>query len=229
LEEKKNCRLLINGVRGLISRPLVLTKRQMARRRKDGRVVNGVLLPPMIQTSIHLLRRTTRFVSTSASATSIQVRGLLASLGCVCYTVNAAMRTLFSSVRLLKVEIWTEPTNASADNSSLVWVPTNVNEPDFEYVDANMGTSLVGHQIHVPPKDSKSAWWHNTASETDVIFSISCPIFSVIDVTVEATSSNNENGSAVAIATGIVGNIYYGALDAASTHRYPPTGLPTTF
>lgn len=197
-------------------------------KKSESRFVNGVHLPPPIQTSVALTHKV-RFLATSASATSILVRGLLASCGVVCYTVNAAARTLFSSVRVRRVQIWTEPTAGSNDNSSLVWVPTNNNVPDVEYVDANMGTGLVGYQDHVPPRNSAASWWYNTAQEGTALFSLSCPVNSYVDVTMDIVSSNNENGSAMAIATGIAGNIYYLAADMPTTHRYTPVGLPTTF
>jgi hypothetical protein len=197
-------------------------------RKGDSRFVNGVHLPPPIQTSLYFTHKV-RFLVTSATATNVLVRGLLASAGVVCYTANAAARTLFSSVRVKRVQLWTEPNAASNDNSSLVWTPTNHNIPDVEFVDANMGTAMIGYQEHKPPKNSPAAFWWNTVDEGLSLFSVSCPVNSYMDVTMELCSSNNENGSAIAIATGIAGNIYYLACDMPTTHRLSPVGLPTTF
>jgi hypothetical protein len=60
------------------------------------------------------------------------------------------------------------------------------------------------------------------------LFALSCPIGSIVDLSVSFTLSNIQGALQETVASGSLGNVYYLALDGPSANTYIPLGLPTT-
>jgi len=202
-------------------------KRRAEQKSKPRAMTSIVMQPPELQvtpTQTH----TFRFGSTSATARNVTVGYLLAACGGACTIVNGTLSFIASSMRVKRVVLYAAPLAGADDVGTLNWTEA-VDAPDREVVRNAIGASGPSVQTLVPAKNSASGYWYGNGSVATVIFAISSPVGSVVDVTLEYTQVNQHAASSYSIAAGVLGNWYYGYLDGPTAHTYVPIGLPGTF
>ncbi len=202
-------------------KPAVLSKGQMD-------------IPPALETTPKVHHRY-RFRSTTALAgQSITFANLVGALGSICTVAATKVRTWASSIKIDWVKIWL-PGNVTGgpDYCFIDWAASgNINfVPDYSKImTLPDGVSVTGHLTFAPPKESLASMWLNTAnlSASGAVLGITCPVGSIIDISMMYTLGNVSGGLDVTIASGSVGTIYYLALDGPSSNKLVPLGLPTT-
>lgn len=175
-----------------------------------------------------ILNHKFRYQSNAAFSGGITVAKMLSALGVCCTVTNTTAALLFRSFKIASIELWSPPASQGAGATcSVEWLGTT-NSPSREYADTTLSVSKNAHVKCSPPKNSLSSFWQNGQSTT-VLFSLNVPINTVIDLVV--TYIENDDDAAVgtvAIATGVLGNTYYLALDHTTSDILVPVRLTTT-
>jgi len=143
-------------------------------------------------------------------------------------TTNTTVTAFTGSVRVKRVEIWAVgQTLGTAITCSVLWAGTT-NSADVEVSDTSVSTAAPAHINSRPPRNSLASFWNIAGTQT--LFSLVAPAGCIIDVEVEQTLFDDDNGSnaTVSVATAVVGTVYYLSLDPNATHRYAPISLTTT-
>lgn len=184
--------------------------------------------PPNIQASV-AYGHTFRFTSSGNTARNVNVGTLIGACGNTCVIANTSMNSWASSVKIKSIRIWS-PAAAAADvSASVAWAATLNNVPDDEKLASTVGSAFTGYFRSVPPRKSLASDWWSTTAGAQILFSITAPTNSIVDVTVAVRLCNVLPLQNLGIATGVLGNVYYGYLDGAATHSFVPVGLPSTF
>jgi len=109
--------------------------------------------------------------------------------------------TLYSSVKLRHVSIWSTPVMGSSPTAQMVtcgleW--QGLRGPATLISDTGNAFSPA-HVSSKPPKDSEAQFWSQVASSTtvryEVLFYITCPKESIVDVTVSYVEANGLQGA----------------------------------
>jgi hypothetical protein len=191
-----------------------------------------VMAPPAMQV-VPRIKKTYRYnVTGSPSGTAVTVGSLLAAMGAIGTVANTTIVSLCSSVRIKKIKIWPALNAAGSGNSLdtyVVWASSIANQPD-EKKDATLQTgSTVGRSmIYRPQAKSLGSFVWNSTSAATVLFNITAPQGSIVDITLDGWFANSIAPYAQAVGTATVGSVYFGCLDGSTTHLLPPVGLLTT-
>jgi len=184
--------------------------------------------PPQLRSNIVLAHRY-RFTSTSGTATAITVGSLFGAVGNMCTVANTQVQSLFQSLKVRSVSIWTPPAaQGSFATCSVEWLG-GANSNTVEVSDTSNSVATPAHIMSAPPRLSLASFWNNSASAANVLMTIAAPSGSIIDVVLDLILSDDESANLVtAVAAGALGVIYYLSLDPNATHRYVPVSLTTT-
>lgn len=188
-------------------------------------------LPPVLQTS-PVVNHTFRYVNSSASPTTISVGNLLLTCGGVCTVANTTFAGVATSVRLRRIQVWAAPNTSSSASANVIWLPgafAGIIKDVEKNTTIPMGLTTTTTLDERPPRNSLAADWLSSSLASSQVFTIACAAGSVIDVSLTFTILNNLPNASSGISSGVQGNVYYLYLDGASTHRYQPFGLPSTF
>jgi len=145
--------------------------------------------PPQISTDIRFTKKL-RYVSSSAFGVNI-TRGNLLDTFVVPTTTSASYR-IASSVRVVAVEMWGEPTASTNTQPevSIVWASST--GPNINAQDRAMGEQPA-HIRSSPPAMSLAAFWSDSGTnESDVIMVLDGPQWCIVDVTLEWLIQANE-------------------------------------
>jgi len=177
------------------------------------------------------LQHTFRFTSTSGTVTAITAKGLLLAAGALGTITNSTVTSPFASVKLQKVEIWTPPASQGASSTCSVEWASQSNANNQEISDTTVSVATPAHVRASPPRNSLASFWQSPGITNNQLFNLIAPAGSIIDVTLSLIMQDDDNGAAItgAVATAVVGTVYYLALDNVATHIYPPVSLTTTF
>jgi hypothetical protein len=188
------------------------------------------MAPPQIASNV-IVNHTYRFTSTSNAVQAISSSDLVLAAGCVGSSTNATVSSFFSSVKVSKIEIWAPPAaQGSSATCSLEWASQS-NANNFESSDTSVSTAQPAHISTRPPARALASFWQTPGIANAQMCNIVAPTGSIIDVHMQLILQDDDNGSVVtrAVATAVVGTVYYLALDNATGHVYPPVSLTTTF
>ncbi len=201
----------------------------MASRRKTG---NQHSQPPALVASFNGTK-TIRFYVVNNGTYVMQINDLL-DLICVATSATTAYR-LFDSVRLRKIEMWAS--SPSGTNNTLVSVE-DINSSGVPYLTAKsqsvqdmvVGTARAAHLVYRPTAGTvQSSWFTASNGSTAGILSLSVPPGAVIDVTIEYTMADGNQGpsaTASSITSATAGNVYCRALCVSqSATGIIPAGL----
>ncbi len=190
---------------------------------------SGNLMNPPQMLSNVVLQHKFRYLTSGAFNGQINSPKILNSLGVVCTVVNTTAVTIFKSFKLLSVEIWSPPASqGSASTISIEWLG-GPNSPSREYADTTLSVSRNAHIFCRPPAQSLASFWQNPDGGPVTLFVLNVPTASVIDISVQYIEQDDEAApSTVAIATGVLGNTYYLALDHGTSDVIVPVRLTTT-
>lgn len=210
--------------------PFILTNDSLSTGRSGGRgkgKMGKQKLPPQLNASIHQLHKY-RFANSSQQVgVSVSVGSLLGAAGSVCTVANTTITSFNTACRILKIEVWPSTAASGTTFANVYWF-SDVNMPDDEH-DSRIpqGVTLTRSMVFHPPKHSRASFWWQSSATSQVLFKLGCSAFSVVDVTMETTLSNNLSGVSQTVATATLGLVYYGYLDG-TTHAFQPIGLPNT-
>jgi hypothetical protein len=131
-------------------------------------------------------------------------------------------KTLYSGVRLKRVQMWATPTEGSTTmvSCSVEWQSSR--GPTTLISDSGNAT-VPAHVDSKPPKDSDASYWSQVSSSTtirnEILFYITCPIHTIVDITICYVEGNGTQAGppseSIAINT-VVGGPFFDALIANS-------------
>jgi hypothetical protein len=183
------------------------------------------LCPPPYQSNVRF-SHTYRFVSTSSTTTSITPTSLLLMAGTYCDVANSTVISMFSSLKVNRISIWSPPASQGAATTCSLSFYSNTNSPNIEHSDTSVSTAQPAYFTCRPPPQSLAGFWLTTS--TQAIMAITAPTGSVIDVSVSLVLSDDDSYTTAAVTTATLGSIYYLSLDPNATHRFVPVSLTTT-
>jgi hypothetical protein len=195
---------------------------------RNGKKVSLVRMNPPQMLSNVILNHKFRYQSNAAFSGSILIGRMLTALGVCCTVTNTTAALLFKSFKLSSIEMWSPPASqGAAATISIEWLGS-ANSPSREFADTTLSVSRNAHVFCRPPQNSLASFWQNGNSGT-ALFSLNVPINTVIDVNVSYIENDDEAApDTVAIATGVLGNTYYLALDHVGSDILIPVRLTTT-
>lgn len=198
-------------------------KSQSAARRS----VTTALTPVQFESNIRTHHRY-RFVATAGATVSITDTALLGAAGTMCTTVNAFVQSFFQSVRIKRVDVWSAPSAQGANSTcSVEWFGFG-NSPNIENSDTSLSVAKNAHVSCKPPANSLAAFWQKATGTN--LFTLTFGTNAIVDVILDLIQSDEETvPTAIVVATGVVGHVYYLALDNATGHNLVPVSLNTTF
>jgi len=184
------------------------------------------MAPPQIKSNV-MFKHKFRFVSTSATATSITPTSLLGAAGTVCYAVNANVAAINASVKLNRISMWSPPSaQGSSVTCSVDWIGS-ANSPNQEISDTSVSVAQPAYLSTSPPNQSIASFWH--VSSDAAICTLVAPVGTIIDVDLDLVLQDDDLSAVViAVAVGAAGVQYFLSLDPNATHRYIPVSLTTT-
>lgn len=189
----------------------------------------GPANPPPFSSNIRTTHKY-RFLSNAAFGTTINSVGCFGAAGAMGTVVNSTVALCYESLRLLKVEVWSPPASQGASATVAVeWLSTN--SPSIEVSDTTMSVSHNAHISTRPPIGSLASFWQNIDTAFQ-LFTLTCPINSIIDVTLELLQVDRPvtSGTITGLTTVVLNTMYYLALDrgGVGTNVLIPVSLRTT-
>jgi len=189
----------------------------------------GSNLPPKLNCA-PVLRTIYRFRSTSAQ-TNVGITGsMLAGVcGMVVYVATTTARSIASSFRIRKLTVW-PGLSTTASTSEVLWASADSTfQKDTAFInELPGGITNTSRSVFVPPKGTLSEMWHMSGGTgSAVMFTLSCPDESIIDLDIEFTLPNAQVGSTQNFvgSTG-AGVFVYGYLDGPTLATIAPLGRP---
>jgi len=178
-----------------------------------------------------VLSRTMRYQCTAAqSAVTYAPTRLLASLGTVCRTANTDCTVIYEACKVKRIRLWA----ATSASGTAATISVNFGNYAFnvntEYIDTTISVSEMAHLDVRPPKGTLASFWHTYAS-TDVLFTITCPSGTIMDIDYDMVQSDNDpsvRNMALSSGAATLGLIYYINLSASST-AFSPMQLITNW
>jgi len=199
-------------------------------RAKGPRKQNPIPRPPQFNSNV-VKHHKFRFLASSAVANvTITNFNVLAALGGVGTVANSTITQFNKSFRIKSIEIWTPPASQGASATCAVEWLAPANSPNWEVSDSSMNPTYPAHILARPPPNSLASFW-NAVSTSQNMFEITASGGSIVDLVVDYIEDDQEaaNNTTTGVATVVLGNKYYLALDGVTTHLLVPVSLNTTF
>ena len=178
--------------------------------------------PPQVSGSVRGVRRQ-RYVAGSALANvSIAAQNLSCALSMALDSTNG--RSVWSAARVLAVEVWGPPGTTTPVTVTVEWEGASNYSVSTSVSDTSIGATVPAHVRTSPPKSLVDIWLD--AGNTSVLFYVSGPAGTIIDVTFEWVADMATSGAAVTafnITGGTAGRCFCRALDGAGG-LLPPVG-----
>ncbi len=123
--------------------------------------------------------------------------------------------TPIESVRVVKVEMWGVDNSAPTAMATVQLLWAGDNSPNRE-VSATGNSEWPAHIVSRPPKNSSAGWWNSEGSDdTEILFYVSGPAGTVVDVTFEYVFHDGVNGDAVTLSSATTNQgVFYPHLDS---------------
>jgi len=164
----------------------------------------SIALPPV--SSNFIITQTQRFQSTQQISVFIEAANLFGLLGAVCIqsgsTTLANIYSIYSAVRIRKIEMWAPPANTNIPVSvgcEFVTRTETFGSSGLLRMNTSVGSN-AGHLVRRPPKNSLSDMWICDAT-SDVIVELYGPTNTIVDITYSAVTQDDTQGPTV-VATG---------------------------
>jgi hypothetical protein len=205
--------------------------RQPKRARKGGKKKSSSpSLPPPFNSTIKVSHVYRFRCATSVIGAGVSIADIFGAIGGMVTTANSLLTSFASSFRLKKFVAW-PPQVAGADLVYINWSSAAAAGfvEDKQIVDTLPdGITVTRAMVARPPANSLLRDWIASAATPANVCYITCPAGAIIDMHVEFTVSNCLGTLQNTIATGLLGQVFYLALDGPSTNKLQPFGIPTT-
>jgi hypothetical protein len=241
-EEKKDGIIPASALVAAVRNPLALSHGVLPRVRPATRKGKGASamsrtfghLPPPLNL-VPTFTKTHRFYNTSAASVTISVLELIGALGGIGTVVNSVVTHWTTSFRIVHLKVYPSVSTTIATNTVVEWnFGLSGSTPDECISVVTPGGVIVAAPCLVfkpPAKSLASDWMDVSISSTNIFNIFNLPNASVLDLTVETTLPVVFSASVLTstVATAIVGQPYYLALDGPASNKIiPATGYPTT-
>jgi hypothetical protein len=197
------------------------------------RAKGGSSLPPQLNNTMTVHNKIRYFVGTTSSPVSCSVQDMLGALGGTCTVANSLFKPWSSSFKIESLTCY--PSTASTapnENFCALWWnagPSFQQRDVEESKDVPQGVTATGAVVFRPPKSTLAGdWLACTAAGTTNLFTMFVSAGSIIDLHVSHTLSNQFIPATMSIGVGVLGTIYYLALDGPLSNTIVPAHLPTT-
>jgi len=165
-----------------------------------------------------------RFKAIGAAVAYPVTRAQLLNLIQVATSATTSARVI-GAARLKRVRVWSpiDVTAFAPQTISVEWAgpysPSSIHSASSEGL-------VPAKLISRPPMGMNPSWWAISGSnETDVLFKITCPQSSIIDVDVALKLVDDEGAVAGDYLTGLtLGKVYFGYLDGRTSGSLAPAG-----
>lgn len=183
--------------------------------------------PPQLKTNVQL-SHVYRFMCDNNGTYNITPDTLLLAAGCVCSATNTTVVGIFASCRVNYVEVWAPPASQGALSTvSLEWLGLTPNEPNIEVSDSSVSVAYPAYLRARPPNRSLGCFWQTTNGNDIMQLTVSSG--TLIDVSLSLVMFDQDLARpSASVSTGVVGEIYYLALDGPSSNHLTPIAMNTT-
>jgi hypothetical protein len=156
----------------------------------------------------------------------------MSALGVVA-TNSSTAYAIASFYRIRSIEMWGDTADSTGTSNSVevIWYPVSaIGKPNI-FTDTSNSSAVSPHLFCKPPKNTLSGdWLHGQANYGTVIFSLTFPAATVVDIHLEFImetryGGNTSNASFVAGNSLTTGNTYWSCLDGAGG-KLIPINLP---
>jgi hypothetical protein len=189
--------------------------------------------PPKIATNKRIQHRYRYVASAQVTGVNVRVGSILQAIGVMNGASSTGNYCLTKNFRLKIVEVWAPGQfTASAQPSAVVveWIG-NAYTSLVEKSDISVNSAFPAHVCTSPPPKSDASFWQNDVTLSTVLFQLTCPQGSVLDILVEYIENDSQLAGLAfsSTATGVAGTIYYPYLDryTNTTPILLPVGLAT--
>lgn len=184
------------------------------RRKKKKPGVTHLRWPPTLRAEIKSMH-TFRFTGTVAEETDITVKSLLTLV--VAANSSSSVRPIFSSVRLVRIGIWTPVQSIGGAATFCALRYEGTNSDDTTHYDTSAVVDDMAHVYKPPPRQSLAGFWHHSdvADLSLKLAWVSLGPDSVMDITVEFVVDDTSTNSAYTFTGGsgqTTGTLYYGSI-----------------
>jgi hypothetical protein len=194
-------------------------KNQKGKRTRGRKAGSVAMLPPVLNAT-QTFKHTSRFLVQTAGVNQFNVtaNNLAGAFGCVCYVANTTARAVVGTLRIIRVTCWpSQDQSAIANVTDIRWSigPSGNIGRDTDMIEnLPLGITSTKPVVFVPPRHSLAGdWMQLGAMSSTTVFSIEASEGSIIDMTYEATLSNNTTGATIALS---------GVTAAVGIHGYTP-------
>jgi len=200
-----------------------MPKRHKQKQKQATRV--GFIRPPPFQANFRVKHRY-RFQATSAGNSILITRRDLLNLNVVALTATTSAR-IFQSVKLNRVEMWAVAGSGTNDygiaSVALNWLSSF--GPNTEV--SNTGNAInTAHVSGSPPRSSLASFWSSGgSSESEVLFSLTFTVGTIVDVWVDAVLYDGGGAPSVTVAGATANFMYFLSLDRSSSNFLLPTSV----
>lgn len=212
------------------SRSIMPTRRrQMAGRRSRSSRLAIPMAPPQIKSNI-IVHHKYRFVATTGLSFPLTSKALCIAAGSMCTVANSTVTSLFASVRLDKIEMWSPPPSQGSYVTISAEFTGQAQSANVEFSDTTVSTSQPAHLSCTPPSRTLAAFWQTPGIGSVTLANLVLPVSTIVDVTLSLILNDDENSAITyPVSTGVLGQNYYLSLDNGTGHDIPPVSLTTTF
>jgi hypothetical protein len=166
-----------------------------------------------------------------AGATTVPIAISSTDILGACGTIGGSAVSVYGFVAaflIKRVQIWSPPPSQGAVSTCAIeWTGTSP-VSTIEVSDTTNSVSTPAHLSSVPPRNSTAKFWQR--ANAIAMFNITAPPGSIIDLSLDMVLLDDAALNTVyAVATAVLGNPYYLALDGPTTHLLTPVSLSTTF
>jgi len=172
----------------------------------------NAMAPPQIKSNIVITHKYRYTASSAVSGTSFNAGNLVLSAGSMCTVTNTTVTSLFSSVKVDAVEIWSPPASqGSFATCAIEWNGSAAQAvaANLEISDTSVSTAQPAHLRSHPPPQSLAGFWQTPGIANNALFVLNCPAGSIVDVTMSLIMNDDEDTAiAGGVATGVLGKQY---------------------
>jgi hypothetical protein len=184
--------------------------------------------PPKLNLT-HTVSTTLRFQCSTAATKTITAADIAGACGTICTILNTSTQPWASSFRIKRVSIFPPSSAAAVETVGIFWQNANGYVRDeIKDVTVPLGMTVPTRVSSSPPKRSLASDWISS-TYTGNIMDLTVVDGAVVDLNIDYNITAALNPYApILINVGVLGNIYYLALDGRASNTITPVALSTT-